>query len=978
MNLHSIRWRLVITMLCLVIALLAILTYVQIKSQQIILEKELVKREQLLREKTLLRGETLTQNLANQISIELAAFNFSGIIELIQTAVKEDNELDYGILMRGTEIILDTSHPEIEFQLEPSSDDEYDESDIADDESESESEGESESESEGESESESEIEAEEAENVSKPSAFVQRIQRNILHKNGEEIVEFIATIQNSIDEAWGVLHLGFSMSKVKAEIAQSREEINQQIREMLINSIIMAIIFLLFSLIVVFVISTKISKPLIELTNSAKELANGNFAAKIPVHAESSKDEISVLARAFADMAKNLQDSFKTLEAKNAELKLLDKLKDEFLANTSHELRTPLNGIIGITESLIDGVAGKLPKLALTNLTMIVASGRRLANLVNDILDFAKLKQTDIALQLKPLSVRELVEIVIMLSNPLKGKKDLKLINAIPNNLPPAYADENRLQQILTNLIGNAIKFTEAGTITISAQANTENNNLTIIVSDTGIGIASDKLESIFGAFEQAEGSTSRDYGGTGLGLAVTKKLVGLHGGKIWVESKLGEGSRFIFTLPIAEEEVESIEATSIVEKSSLLTNKLSVTDNNATSIQSLSSPPVKGQNKILIVDDEPVNLQVLVNHLSLKNYAVTVANSGPEALALLEKGFKPDLILLDVMMPKMTGYEVMRKIRETWDLNELPTLLLTAKNQISDLVVGLDAGANDYLTKPVSKDELLARIKTHLNLKQLISENTRLSAELDVTRRIQQMLLPKKVELETITNLDIAGFMEPAEEVGGDYYDVLQYDNRILFGIGDATGHGLESGMLAFMTQSAVRTLLEHGEMEIVKFLNSINGMIYKNVTERMEVDKNITLSLLEYEPRNNDGGGNLCICGQHEDVIVVRNGEIELIDTTELGFMVGMLDDMSEYVAQKEITLNQGDVVVLYTDGIIEAANMENKEYGMERLCQVVKQHWQDSANNIRDAVIDDVRSYIGHQKVFDDITLLVFKQK
>lgn len=940
MNIHSIRWRLIITMLSLVIALLATLTYVQIQSQQTILKKELVKREQLMREKTLLRGETLTKNLSNQISIELAAFNFSQIIELIQTSVKKDTELDYGILMRGDEVMFHTSRPDMEF------DPEFD--DVNED------------------EIEYEIE-DESEDFPIEPIEVLDIQQETLQQDGEEIVEFIATIWSS-DEVWGTLHLGFSMSKVAAEIAQSHQEIDQQIRKMLINSIMTAMIFILFGLIVVFIISTKISKPLVELTHSARELANGNFSAKIPIHAN-SQDEISVLARAFADMANNLQDSFKTLEAKNAELKLLDKLKDEFLANTSHELRTPLNGIIGIAESLIDGVAGKLPQLVLTNLTMIVTSGRRLANLVNDILDFSKLKQKDIALQLKPLSVRELVEIVLMLSNPLKGKKALELINAIPDNLPPAYADENRVQQILSNLIGNAIKFTESGTITISAQAYAD--HLTIIILDTGIGIAPDKLESIFGAFEQAEGSTSRDYGGTGLGLAVTKKLVNLHGGKIWVESKLGEGSRFIFTLPIAEDEAESIFNNS-------LTNKLLVADNvtNPTSQEALPSPSAEGQYKVLIVDDEPVNLQVLVNHLCLKNYAVTVANSGPEALALLEKGFKPDIILLDVMMPKMTGYEVVQKIRETWDLNELPTLLLTAKNQISDLVVGLDAGANDYLTKPVSKDELLARLKTHLNLKHLKSENTRLTAELDVTRRIQQMLLPKEVELETIADLDIAGFMEPADEVGGDYYDVLQYDNRILFGIGDATGHGLESGMLALMTQSAVRTLLEHGERNIIHFFNSLNGMIYKNVTERMEVDKNLTLSLLEYESK--DSGGILRICGQHEEVIVVRNGEVELIDTGDLGFMVGMLDDMSEYVAQIEILLNQGDVVVLYTDGITEAANLEKKEYGIERLCEVIKQHWQDSANSIRDAVIADVQSYIGQQKVFDDITLLVFKRK
>ncbi|OAD20833.1 Protein phosphatase 2C-related domain protein, partial [Candidatus Thiomargarita nelsonii] len=184
------------------------------------------------------------------------------------------------------------------------------------------------------------------------------------------------------------------------------------------------------------------------------------------------------------------------------------------------------------------------------------------------------------------------------------------------------------------------------------------------------------------------------------------------------------------------------------------------------------------------------------------------------------------------------------------------------------------------------------------------------------------------------VAHLDIAGFMKPAEEVGGDYYDVLQHHGRLLFGIGDATGHGLESGMLALMTQSAVRTLLENGETDWTKFLNSINGMIYKNVHERLSIDKNITLSLLEYQPLSSgETGGVLRVSGQHEDIIVVQNGQMELIDTTDLGVPVGFLDDIAKHVGQTEVALNTGDVVVLYTDGITEAENIEQEEYGIER---------------------------------------------
>jgi len=257
----------------------------------------------------------------------------------------------------------------------------------------------------------------------------------------------------------------------------------------------------------------------------------------------------------------------------------------------------------------------------------------------------------------------------------------------------------------------------------------------------------------------------------------------------------------------------------------------------------------------------------------------------------------------------------------------------------------------------------------TALN-EQLKSENLRMSAELDVSRQLQQMLLPRDEELSQIKDLDIAGFMDPADEVGGDYYDVLQHNGRTLFGIGDVTGHGLESGVLAIMAQAVVRALLCHNETDPVKFLETLNQTVYSNV-QRMKSKKNLTLSLVEY--RDNV----LYLSGQHEDMIVVRNGELELISTDELGFMIGFKENITNLVAQTQVTLNYGEVAVLYTDGITEAVNSDDDEYQLERLCQVVQQNWQREATEIRQAVIDDVRRFIGEQKVYDDITLLVLKR-
>ncbi|MGL4378251.1 MAG: ATP-binding protein, partial [Microcoleaceae cyanobacterium] len=462
--------------------------------------------------------------------------------------------------------------------------------------------------------------------------------------------------------------------------ADFMEEINANTR----STIVLCITALGVAIIVGIFTARWVIEPILALNNAAKEIAKGDWDKTVNIE---RSDELGELAKTFNFMGIQLKESFQRLEHQNEELQRLDKLKDEFLANTSHELRTPLNGIIGLAESLINGVAGPLSETGKANLVMIASSGRRLANLVNDILDFSKLRYQNIELQIKPISLREIVEIVLTLSRPLVlGKKNVNLVNQIPPDFPLIAADENRLQQIFLNLIGNAIKFTTEGEITVSG--NIINDAVEITVSDTGIGISEDKFERIFESFEQADGSTAREYGGTGLGLAVTKQLVELHGGIISISSQIGVGSQFTFTLPVfqghSSEIVSALSSPKIYETASTQTETMT----NVTEISQKNNG-----FKILIVDDEPINLQVLVNHLSLENYAITQATNGIEALEIMEKGFRPDLILLDVMMPKMTGYEVTKKIRQMWQASELPVLLLTAKNRVSDLVAGFDAG---------------------------------------------------------------------------------------------------------------------------------------------------------------------------------------------------------------------------------------------------------------------------------------------
>ena len=424
----------------------------------------------------------------------------------------------------------------------------------------------------------------------------------------------------------------------------------------------------------------------------------------------------------------------------NERLQQVDKLKDQFLANTSHELRTPLQGIIGLSEALLEEEKDPERK---ANLLMVVSSGKRLNSLVNDILDFSKLKNADIELDQRSISLHSMADVVLKNISPLVAGKSIELLNSVPLDFPSALADENRLQQILYNLLGNAVKFTETGYIKI--ETSEKDNNLVVCVEDTGSGIPADKLEAIFQEFTQGDASTTRAFSGTGLGLSISKKLVELHGGTMWLESEVGKGSKFFFSLPksISEGEmpVQKVEAPNLKESKGTLRNLLSeVQKAQEETVATLigkkenvlsSAVPKNGAGAliidhsealvhILVVDDEPINQQVLKSHLSALKYDITSALNGEDALKALNNGKHFDLVLLDVMMPRMSGYEVCEQIRKKFLPSELPVIMITAKNQVQDLVHGLNTGANDYITKPFTKDEFLARVNTHLNLHRI------------------------------------------------------------------------------------------------------------------------------------------------------------------------------------------------------------------------------------------------------------------
>ncbi|WP_367398164.1 ATP-binding protein [Paenibacillus sp. MSJ-34] len=410
-----------------------------------------------------------------------------------------------------------------------------------------------------------------------------------------------------------------------------------------------------------------------------------------------------------------------------AQLQREVKWKDDFLANTSHELRTPLHGMINLAQTVVHRAQHTLNKQNTDDLNLIITIGRRMSLMVDDLLDLSQLKENKIVLERKEVHVQAIASGVADMLRFMVEGKPLRLTIDIPKSFPPVSADEKRMIQILFNLLHNAIKFTNEGTISVRAEAR--DGIAYIHVADTGIGIDEESKQNIFLPYEQGYADRSASGGGNGLGLSICKQLVELHGGTLHVESTLGAGSVFTFTLPIAAEQVweeeEPQNEQAGVESSEA---EASVASEQALNAVEQSTASSMAKPRILAVDDDPVNLKILRDILSWDEYYIETATSGNEAISKLNDG-QWDLVIADVMMPHMSGYELARSIRERFSVSELPILLLTARNRLEDIYSGFLSGANDYVTKPADALELQYRVRALTEVKQSVSERLRMEA---------------------------------------------------------------------------------------------------------------------------------------------------------------------------------------------------------------------------------------------------------
>ncbi len=445
---------------------------------------------------------------------------------------------------------------------------------------------------------------------------------------------------------------------------------------------------------------------------------------------QSQSEELQLQHEELLSMNEKLGEQYKTseqktkdlnktkleLEEKAKQLELNSTYKSEFLANMSHELRSPLNSLLILAHLLAENEQRNLTDQQLTFVETIYKSGNDLLHLINEILDLSKIESGKIDISLENVKIKDLAHYAKQQFEQVAKQKGLIFSVKLDRSLPEKIkTDSQRLQQVIHNLLSNAMKFTEKGEVTLHIfnspyKQSDEHKTLAFKIKDTGIGIPPNKQNLIFQAFQQVDGTTSRKYGGTGLGLTISQEIAQLLGGEIKVESELGEGSTFTFFLPIYNE-------------GRIYTDR-KVKDEAATTIevegcekleQSIEVDHLLKDKKVLIVDDDMRNIFALTTALEKQNMNVFFAENGKSALSVLKGNLDIDIILMDIMMPEMNGYDTIRSIREMEDVYSTPIIAMTAKAMKNDKEKCLEVGASDYISKPIFLDQLFSLMKVWL-----------------------------------------------------------------------------------------------------------------------------------------------------------------------------------------------------------------------------------------------------------------------
>lgn len=405
----------------------------------------------------------------------------------------------------------------------------------------------------------------------------------------------------------------------------------------------------------------------------------------------------------FEKKNQDLNKAYREVEELNKSVTEANRLKSEFLSNMSHELRTPLNSILALSSILLARMDGDLNEEQEKQLKIIEKSGKNLLRLINDILDLSKIDSGRMDIFNAEYAVHDFTESLRMTIMPMLKETDLEFHIEVEEGIDIHSTDENKLKQVLLNLISNAIKFTPKGNVTLQVKRTKFDDVLEYAVKDTGIGIDPSNFETIFDPFRQLDGSATRKYGGTGLGLAVTKRLVELLGGKISVESALGKGSTFKFILPAKRRGTDPSSLWSDKEIAGMISKEKA--EKELPAEQEIVIDPTK--KTIMVVDDDNEFLYVINKYITEGNYQMIAVNKSETVIERAIK-YNPDVITLDIMMPKKDGWEILQELKRTPQTKDIPVAIIS---MIDNKKLGYSLGTSDYIVKPVAQDMLLKRL---------------------------------------------------------------------------------------------------------------------------------------------------------------------------------------------------------------------------------------------------------------------------